>query len=70
MTEPRAQTMAGVVSHRAQLGHRAEGIRYPLGSPFVVRRKAYPDVAVIEDQMILAVGLLDLIERLRDQESS
>src|SRR3546814_5681233 len=59
--------MAGVVALRAQLGRRAERIRYALGRALVVRRESDPDVAVVEDGVVLAIGLGDLVEALRDQ---
>src|SRR3546814_4710063 len=38
--------------------------------PLVVGRKGNADVAVVEDRIMLAVSLLDLVQGLRDQESA
>ena len=53
----------------AQFRHRAQRIREALGRPLVVGRKRDPHVAVVENRVVGAVGLLDLVQRLRDQET-
>src|SRR3546814_20914904 len=65
--EPRRQTMAGVVALGTQLGRRAERIGYTLGRALVVAAERDPDVAVVEDGVVLAIGLGNLVEALRDQ---
>ena len=69
MAEPGAQAMAGIVLGIADLGRRAERIGDPLGGPFVVGGEAHSDMAVVEDRIVDAVGLLDLVQRLGDQEA-
>jgi len=61
--------MPGVVPHRPHLGRGAERIRHALGGPLVVRGEADTDMAVIEDRVVRTIGLLDLVQRLRDQEA-
>ena len=61
--------MAGVVPHRLHFGRGSKGIRDTLGSPFIIGREAHPDMAVVENGVVLAISLLDLIERLGDQEA-
>jgi hypothetical protein len=62
MAEPRAEPMAGIVLHRAHLGRGAERVGHALGGPLVVGREAHADMAVVEDRVVLAVGLLDLVQ--------
>ena len=69
MAEPGAQAMAGIVLGIADLGRRAERIGDPLRRPFVVGGEAYPHMAVVEDRVVHAVGLLDLVQGLGDQEA-
>ena len=69
VAEPWAQAMAGIVLHRPHLGGGAERIGHALGGPLVVRREAHAHMAVVEDGVVLAVGLLDLVQRLRDEET-
>ena len=59
--------MAGIVALRAQFGRRAKRIGDALGRPLVVAAEGDADVAVVEDSVVLAVGLGNLIERLRDE---
>ena len=69
VTEPGRQPAAGIVLHRLHLGRGAERVADPLGGPFVVGGEADPDMAVVEDRVVGAVGLLDLVQRLGDQEA-
>lgn len=59
--------MPCIVLHRSHLGRRAERVGHALGSALVIGREAHPDMTVVEDGVVLAVGLLDLIEGLRDR---
>jgi hypothetical protein len=61
--------MAGIVAHRAKLGRGTKRVRHALGGPFVVGREAHPHMTIVENGVVLTVGLLDLIERLRDEEA-
>src|SRR3546814_7613548 len=62
--------MPGIVAHRALLVGNAERIGNAPAGPLVVGRKGNADVAVVEDRIMLAVSLLDLVQGLRDQESA
>ena len=70
VAEPGRQPVPGIVLHRAHFGRGAERIRDALGRALVVGGEGDADMAVVEDRVVRAVGLLDLVERLRDQESS
>src|SRR6516225_8078232 len=61
--------MASIVLHCPQFGRDAEGVRYALGGALVVGRETYAHMAVIEDRVVWAISLLDLIERMGDQET-
>ncbi len=61
--------MGSVVLHRPHFGCSAERVGDALGRAFVVRGEGHSDVAVIENGVVGAVGLLDLIERLGDDGS-
>ena len=61
--------MAGIVLHGAQLGRDAERIGDPLGRALVVGREGDTDVAIVEYGVVRPVSLLDLVQRLRDQEA-
>src|SRR5262249_60762494 len=61
--------MASIVLHCSQFGRDAECVRYALGGALVVGRETYPHMAVIEDRVVGAISLLDLIERMGDQET-
>src|SRR5262252_10931715 len=67
VAEPGRQPVAGVVLHRPQFGRDAERVRYALRGALVVGRETYAHMAVIEDRVVWAVGLLDLIERMGNQ---
>ncbi len=69
MAEPGTQAMAGIVLGIAYLGRRTEGIGDALGRTFVIRGEAHPYMAVIEDRIVDAIGFLDLVQRLCDQEA-
>src|SRR3546814_11569587 len=60
---------AGVVLHRAHLGRGPERVRDALGGPLVIGRETDPDMAIVENRIVEAIGLFDLVQRLRDQES-
>ena len=70
MAEPGREPMPGIVLHRLHLGRGAERVRHALGGALVVGREAHADMAIVEDRIVRAVGLLDLVQRLRDQERS
>ena len=69
MTEPGAEPVPGIVAHRLHLGRGAKRVAHPFRGPLVVGREADADVAIVEDRIVRAVSLLDLIEGLRDQEA-
>ena len=69
MAEPGREAVPGIVLHRAHLGRGSERIGNPLGGTLVVCREADPDMAVVEDRVVRPVSLLDLVQRLRDQEA-
>ncbi|MCY1235390.1 hypothetical protein D9M72_480050 [compost metagenome] len=62
MAKPGRQTVAGVVALRAQFGGSAEGLGDAFGGAFVVGREGHPHMAVVEDRVVLAVGLVDLVQ--------
>src|SRR3546814_14628758 len=68
MREPGHEPVSRIVAHRPLLGRRPERVGNALRRPLVVGRERDPHVAVVEDRVVLAVGLLDLVEALRDQE--
>jgi hypothetical protein len=53
----------------AHFRRRAGGVRNAFGCALVVRGKAYALMAIVEDRIILAIGLLDLIQRLGDEKA-
>jgi hypothetical protein len=53
--------MAGIVLHGAHLGRRAERVRDALGRSLVVGGEAHSDMAIVENRIVLAIGLLDLV---------
>src|SRR5579883_1899849 len=61
--------MARVVLHGAQLGCDAERVRDALGGALVIGGERDADMTIVEDGIVWSVGLLDLVERLRDQEA-
>ena len=69
MAEPRAEPAARIVLHGAHFGRHAERVGDTLGGALVVRREAHAHMAVVEDGVVLAVGLLDLVQRLGDEEA-
>src|SRR5579859_5540436 len=69
MTEPRREPVTGIVLHGAQFGRHAERVGDPFRGPLVVGGKGRPYVTIVEYRIVLAVGFLDLIKRLRDQEA-
>ena len=68
MAEPWREAMAGIVLHRPHLGRRPERVRDALGGALVIGREADADMTIVQDRVIGAVGLLDLVQRLRDEE--
>ena len=70
VAEPRREPVPRVVALRTQLSSRPQGLRDPLGRALVVGGECNAHMAVVEDRVIRAIGLVDLIERLRDQEGS
>ena len=69
MSQPRRQPVPGVVLHRAHFRRGAERVGDALCGAFVVRGEGHPDVAIVEDRIVRPVGLLDLVERLGDEET-
>src|SRR6266852_7447083 len=61
--------MTGIILHRPQFGGNAERVGYALGGALVVGRETYPHTAIVEDRVVRTIGLLDLIERLGNQEA-
>src|SRR3546814_18830576 len=70
MREPGGGPMPGIVPHRALFGRDAERVRNPPPRSLIVGREGDTDMAVVENRIMLAVSLLDLIQGLRDQESA
>src|ERR1700704_6526261 len=69
MAEPGAQAVAGIILGVANFRRRAERIGYPLGGSLVVGGEAHPHMAVVEDRVVEAIGLFDLVQGLGDQEA-
>ena len=61
--------MASIVFHRSHLGRGAQRVRDAFGGSFVVGRKGHAYMAVVEDGVVLPVGLFDLVQRLGDQKA-
>src|SRR3546814_17809706 len=70
MRQPWREPVASIVAHRALFSCGAKGIGDALRYPLVIGRKGDAEMAVVEDGVVLAIGLLDLIEALRDQEGA
>mmetsp|Transcript_42344 Transcript_42344/g.99601 ORF Transcript_42344/g.99601 Transcript_42344/m.99601 type:complete len:241 (+) Transcript_42344:880-1602(+) len=70
MPEPWREPVAGVVALRAQLGRGAQRFGDALGGALVVGGERHPDMAVVQDRMVLAVGFVNLVERLGDEEAA
>src|SRR3546814_5331499 len=70
MGAPGRAPMPGIVAHRSLLGGLSQRIGNPLGGALVIGREGDPDMAVVEDRIIFAISLLDLVERLGDQEGA
>ena len=62
MGEPGREPVAGIVAHRALLGRGAERVRDALGGALVIGREGDADMAIVEDRIVLAIGLVDLVE--------
>ncbi|GBQ41960.1 hypothetical protein AA0614_2500 [Komagataeibacter saccharivorans NRIC 0614] len=61
--------MTGIVLLRPDLGGCSKSIRHTSGCPFIIGRETDPDMAVVENGIVLPVSFLDLIQALGDQES-
>src|SRR3546814_2516470 len=70
MRQPLCEPVPGIVAHCALLGRCSERVRDALGRPLVIGRKGDADMAVVEDGVMLAVRLLNLVEALGDQKGS
>jgi hypothetical protein len=62
--------MTSVVLHGPHFGRRTEGVGDALGGALVIGREADADMTIIEDRVVLAVRLFDLVQRLGDQNAS
>src|SRR5580704_3260710 len=69
MPKPRAQTVTGIVFHGAQFSRHSKRIGHAFGSTLVIGGKAYTNMTVVEDRIVLPISLFDLIEALCDQEA-
>src|SRR3546814_8374076 len=70
MGEPRGETVPRIVAHGTLLGSGAECVGDTLGGTLVVGRERDADMAIVEDGVVLAIGLLDLVQALRDEEGA
>ena len=62
VTKPRREAVSGIIAHRAGFGRSPERFRNALGSALVIGREAHPHMAIVENGIVLPVGLLDLIQ--------
>jgi len=62
--------MPGIVLHCPLLGRDAESVRDALCGPLVVAGESNADVAVVENAVVLAVSLCELVQRLADQDGA
>ena len=62
--------MPGIVALRAQFGSGAKRFGDPFRSAFIVGGERHADMAVIQNRMVLAVGFVDLVERLGDKKTA
>src|SRR6185437_14406901 len=69
MAEPRAEPTARIVLHGAHFGRGSKRVGDTFGGSLVVGGEAHAHMAVVEDGVVLTVGLLDLVQRLRDEEA-
>ncbi len=67
--QPGREPVACIVALGAQLRRGAKRVRNTLGRALVVGGERDPDMAIVEDRIVLAIGLGDLVERLRDQKA-
>src|SRR5256885_230029 len=67
---PYTTLFRSVVALRAQLGRSAERLGDPFGGALIVGGERHAHMAVVQDRMVLAVGFVDLVERLRDEEAA
>ena len=54
--------MAGIVALRPQFRGGAERVRDTFGSPLIIGSKRDPHMAIVEDGVVLAIGLGDLVQ--------
>ena len=66
----RGQSVPGIVALRAQLGGGAEHFGNALGRALVIGGIRHPHMAVVQNGIVRAVSLIDLVERLRDEEAA
>src|SRR5690606_25796434 len=64
------QPVTGVVALCPQFGSRTQGVGNPLGGALVVGGEGHPYMAVVENGVVDAVGLVNLVEALGDQETA
>ena len=62
MTEPWRESVAGIILHGLHLGRHAERIAHPLRGPLVIGRERHAHMAVVEDGVVGAISLLDLVQ--------
>ncbi|KAK0358946.1 hypothetical protein LTR94_033271, partial [Friedmanniomyces endolithicus] len=67
---PRREAMPGIVAHRALFGRRSKRIGNALRGPLVIGRERDANMAIVEDGVVFAIGFLDLVQALSDQEGA
>lgn len=70
MRNPRHEPMTRIVPLGAQFGRRSAGARDALGGALVVAREGDPRMAIVQDSVVLALRIGNLVERLCDQETA
>src|SRR5471032_1714264 len=60
VAQPWGETVAGIIALRPQFRGGAERVGYALGRAFVVGGKRDPDMAVVQDGVVLTIGLGNL----------
>src|SRR3546814_12722818 len=66
--EPGREPVAGIVAHRALLGRLPQRVGDAARGALVVGREGDADMAIVENAVVLAIGLLDLVQRLGRSE--
>ena len=61
--------MAGVILHGAHFGRGPERVRDPFRRPFVIGREGDAHMAIVENGIVGAIGFLDLVQTLGDEEA-